>query len=52
MQHFSVPAHELTEDVFEDGSDSTALDSRFQNQKSDILLIPDPNRGLDPSVST
>src|SRR5258707_383267 len=51
MQHFSVPAHELTEDVFEDGLgfDGSSIRGFQEIQESDMLLIPDPNTAvLDP----
>ena len=44
MQHFSVPAHELTEDVFEDGLgfDGSSIRGFQEIQESDMLLMPDP----------
>ena len=51
MQHFSVPAHELTEDVFEDGLgfDGSSIRGFQEIQESDMLLIPDPNTAvIDP----
>jgi len=51
MQHFSVPAHELTADVFEDGLgfDGSSIRGFQEIQESDMLLIPDPNTAvLDP----
>src|SRR3954466_14201448 len=51
MQHFSVPAHELTEDVFEDGLgfDGSSIRGFQEIQESDMLLIPDPDTAyLDP----
>jgi glutamine synthetase len=51
MQHFSVPAHELTDDVFEDGLgfDGSSIRGFQEIQESDMLLIPDPNTAvLDP----
>src|SRR3954462_5780791 len=51
MQHFSVPAHELTEDVVEEGLGFDGYSIRgFQEiQESDMLLIPDPNSAVpDP----
>src|SRR6478752_6155903 len=51
MQHFSVPAHALTEDVFEDGLgfDGSSIRGFQEIQESDMLLIPDPNTAvLDP----
>src|SRR5437868_265981 len=45
MQHFSVPAHELTEDVFEDGLgiDGSSIRGFQEIQESDMILVPDPN---------
>src|SRR5205809_4563780 len=51
MQHFSVPAHELSEDVFEDGPgfDGSSVRGFQEIQESDMLLIPDPNTAdIDP----
>ena len=51
MQHFSVPAHELTADVFEDGLgfDGSSIRGFQEIQESDMLLIPDPATALvDP----
>src|SRR6266699_2109829 len=51
MQHFSVPAHELTEDGFEDGYgfDGSSIRGFQEIQESDMLLMPDPNTAvIDP----
>jgi glutamine synthetase len=51
MQHFSVPAHELEESVFEDGLgfDGSSIRGFQEIQESDMLLIPDPNTAIvDP----
>ena len=51
MQHFSVPAHELTEDVFVEGLgfDGSSIRGFQEIQESDMLLIPDPTTAvLDP----
>src|SRR5678815_4931916 len=51
MQHFSIPAHELEEDVFEDGLgfDGSSIRGFQEIQESDMLLIPDPNTAVvDP----
>src|SRR6476659_8146105 len=51
MQHFSVPSHELTEDVFEDGLgfDGSSIRGFQEIQESDMLLIPDPDTAaIDP----
>lgn len=51
MQHFSVPADELTEDVFTEGFgfDGSSIRGFQEIQESDMLLIPDPNVAyIDP----
>ena len=51
MQHFSSPAHELTEEVFDDGLgfDGSSIRGFQEIQESDMILIPDPNTAvLDP----
>jgi glutamine synthetase len=51
MQHFSIPAHELTEDVFDDGLgfDGSSIRGFQEIQESDMLLIPDPRTAVvDP----
>src|SRR5580765_8343894 len=51
MQHFSIPAHELSEDVFEDGLgfDGSSISGFQEIQESDMLLIPDPTTAvIDP----
>jgi len=51
MQHFSVPAHEMSEDVFEDGLgfDGSSIRGFQEIQESDMLLMPDPNTAvIDP----
>jgi glutamine synthetase len=51
MQHFSVPAHELTEDVFAEGLgfDGSSIRGFQQIQESDMILLPDPNTAIvDP----
>src|ERR687895_2261328 len=51
MQHFSVPAHELSEEAFEDGYgfDGSSIRGFQEIQESDMLLIPDPNTAVvDP----
>src|SRR6267154_2395534 len=51
MQHFSIPAHELSEDVFEEGLgfDGSSIRGFQEIQESDMLLMPDPTTAfLDP----
>ncbi|MGH9125995.1 MAG: glutamine synthetase beta-grasp domain-containing protein, partial [Acidimicrobiales bacterium] len=51
MQHFSVPAHELSEGGFEDGYgfDGSSIRGFQEIQESDMLLMPDPNTAVvDP----
>jgi glutamine synthetase len=51
MQHFSVPAHELTEAVFEEGYgfDGSSIRGFQEIQESDMILLPDPNTAyIDP----
>jgi glutamine synthetase len=51
MQHFSMPAHELTADGFEEGYgfDGSSIRGFQEIQESDMLLIPDPNTAVvDP----
>ncbi|MGH9224747.1 MAG: glutamine synthetase beta-grasp domain-containing protein, partial [Acidimicrobiales bacterium] len=51
MQHFSSPAHELTEEVFEEGLgfDGSSIRGFQEIQESDMILIPDANTAVvDP----
>ncbi|MGI9032921.1 MAG: type I glutamate--ammonia ligase [Acidimicrobiales bacterium] len=51
MQHFSAPAHELTEGGFDDGYgfDGSSIRGFQEIQESDMLLMPDPNTAvIDP----
>jgi glutamine synthetase len=45
MQHFSIPASELTEEAFEEGLgfDGSSIRGFQEIQESDMLLIPDPD---------
>ena len=51
MQHFSVPAHELTEESISDGFgfDGSSIRGFQQIHESDMILLPDPSTALiDP----
>jgi len=51
MQHFSVPAHQLTEEGFAEGYgfDGSSIRGFQEIQESDMLLFPDPDTAvLDP----
>jgi glutamine synthetase len=51
MQHFSVPAHELSADSFEDGLgfDGSSIRGFQEIQESDMILVPDADTAvLDP----
>ncbi|MBW3604228.1 MAG: type I glutamate--ammonia ligase, partial [Actinobacteria bacterium] len=51
MQHYTLPAHELTEDVFADGLgfDGSSIRGFQEIQESDMILVPDPATGvIDP----
>ncbi len=51
MQHFSVPAHQLTEDGFDEGYgfDGSSIRGFQEIQESDMLLFPDPDTAvIDP----
>ena len=51
MQHFSAPAHQLTEDGFEEGYgfDGSSIRGFQEIQESDMILVPDPNTAvIDP----
>ncbi|MHB8319746.1 MAG: type I glutamate--ammonia ligase [Acidimicrobiales bacterium] len=50
-QHFSAPAHELSEDVFSEGFgfDGSSIRGFQQIHESDMILLPDPNTAvIDP----
>ena len=51
MQHFSVPAHELTATSFDEGYgfDGSSIRGFQEIQESDMILMPDPNTAvIDP----
>src|SRR5437763_1128223 len=51
MQHFSIPAHELTEEVFDEGLgfDGSSIRGFQEIQESDMILLPDPATAvIDP----
>jgi glutamine synthetase len=49
VQHFTVPAHEITEEGFEDGYgfDGSSIRGFQAIQESDMLLIPDADTAVD-----
>src|ERR1700678_1132128 len=50
MQHFSIPAHQLSADAFVEGYgfDGSAIRGFQQIQESDMILLPDPSTaGID-----
>ena len=50
-QHLTVPAHQLTEDTFEDGQpfDGSSMDGWKGIEASDMILLPDPETAhMDP----
>ena len=53
MQHFSIPAEELTESVFEEGAgfDGSSIRGFMEIHESDMLLMPDPGTAvIDPML--
>ncbi|MCC6696422.1 MAG: type I glutamate--ammonia ligase [Candidatus Hydrogenedentes bacterium] len=51
MQHFSIPANQLTEDVFEEGLgfDGSSIRGWQAINESDMLVLPDPKTAtMDP----
>jgi glutamine synthetase len=54
-QHCTYPAHELTEEIFEDGMgfDGSSIRGWKAIQNSDMIFIPDPETArIDPFSST
>jgi glutamine synthetase len=52
-QHFSLPAHALTEDMFDEGMgfDGSSIRGFQEIHQSDMILIPDPDTAiLDPAL--
>jgi glutamine synthetase len=49
VQHFTVPARQLTEDSFQDGFgfDGSSIRGFQDIQESDMLLIPDPSTAVE-----
>jgi glutamine synthetase len=49
VQHFTIPAHALTEDGFSEGYgfDGSSIRGFQQIQESDMILIPDPDTAID-----
>ena len=50
-QHFSIPADELSEDIFEEGLgfDGSCIRGFKEIHESDMLLMPDPDTAIvDP----
>jgi len=51
MQHFSLPAHTLTEEMFTEGNgfDGSSIRGFQQIHESDMILLPDPSTAvIDP----
>jgi len=48
MQHFSIPAHELVEDAFEEGYgfDGSSIRGFQAIEESDMILLPDPDTAV------
>ncbi|MGI8573895.1 MAG: type I glutamate--ammonia ligase [Egibacteraceae bacterium] len=48
MQHFTVPVHQLTEEVFTEGLgfDGSSIRGFQEIQESDMILIPDPDTAV------
>jgi glutamine synthetase len=48
MQHFSIPAHALVEDAFEEGYgfDGSSIRGFQAIQESDMILLPDPDTAV------
>ena len=55
MQHYTVPIHHLTEDVFENGTgfDGSSIRGFQKINESDMLMFPDPTSAfMDPAIKT
>jgi glutamine synthetase len=52
MQHVTVPAHQLTEDTFEEGHgfDGSSIRGFQEIQESDMILLPDAEHRLPRPV--
>jgi glutamine synthetase len=51
MQHFSIPAHALTEEMFSEGNgfDGSSIRGFQEIHESDMILLPDPSTAvIDP----
>ena len=48
MQHYTMPAHQVTREVFDDGLgfDGSSVRGFQEIQESDMLLVPDPNTAV------
>jgi len=49
VQHFTIPASELSEDGFDEGfgSDGSSIRGFQEIQESDMILVPDPDAALE-----
>jgi glutamine synthetase len=49
MQHYTLPAHQLTEDAFEEGLgfDGSSIRGFQEIQESDMMLVPDPTTAVE-----
>jgi glutamine synthetase len=48
MQHYTIPSHQLTADVFEEGLgfDGSSVRGFQEIQESDMMLVPDPDTAV------